>query len=112
MPQFPWFKLQSWGNSLPFTSPAFFAAFWAKRERWLWVSAVVVLIPAGLFYANGYVQFGIRYLLDAVPFLSALIFICLRDRRARWYWPLLALSIAINAYGVAYTTVFPLRYGQ
>ena len=50
-----------------------------------------------------------RYLLDAVPFLTALIFLALKDRRAFGYPVLLAASIAFNAYGVAYTTVFGLK---
>jgi hypothetical protein len=50
-----------------------------------------------------------RYLLDAIPFLSALIFLALEDRRAFGYTALLAASIAMNAYGVAYTTVYGLK---
>jgi hypothetical protein len=106
---FPWVHLNLLGNALPLTSPAFVTAFGAKRERWMWFCALFVLIPAALLYANGFTQFGMRYLLDAVPFLTALIFFALRDRRAHGYLPLLVASIVINAYGVAYTTVFGLR---
>ena len=71
---------------------------------------LLAVAPAGLHYANGFAQFGMRYLLDAVPFLSALIFLALKDDRAKGYLPLLIASIAINAYGVAYTTVFGLQF--
>jgi hypothetical protein len=107
---FPYVRLTTSGTSLPLTSPAFVTAFASKRERWLWISALLAVAPAGLHYANGFAQFGMRYLLDAVPFLSALIFLALKDDRAKGYLPLLFASIAINAYGVAYTTVFGLQF--
>jgi hypothetical protein len=107
---FPYVKLTTSGTGLPLTSPAFVTAFAAKRERWLWLAAALAVAPAGLHYANGFAQFGMRYLLDAVPFLSALIFLALKDDRAHGYLPLLLASVAINAYGVAYTTVFGLQF--
>ena len=106
---FPYIALTILGTALPLTSPAFVTAFASRRERWLWLAAVCAVGPAALHYSNGASQFGIRYLLDAVPFMSALIFLALKDRRAYGYRPLLAASIAINAYGVAYTTVFGLK---
>jgi hypothetical protein len=107
--EFPYLKLDIMGTALPLTSPAIVTAFGARRERWLWVGAVLVVIPAAVFYANGFAQFGMRYLLDAIPFLTALMFIALADDRATGYVPLLAASIAMNAYGVAYTTTFGLH---
>lgn len=108
-PNFPYLKLTIMGTALPLTSPAIVSALGAKRERWLWIGAALVVVPAGLHYANGFAQFGMRYLLDAVPFLSALVFLAIRDERAPGYGALLAASIAINAYGVAYTSVFGLQ---
>jgi hypothetical protein len=112
-PQFqaevPYVRLTIMGTALPLTSPAVVTALGARRERWLWISAVLVVIPAALYYANGFAQFGMRYLLDAIPFLTALIFLAMKDARAPGYLVLLAASIAINAYGVAYTTVFGLK---
>lgn len=108
-PAFPFIRLNSLGQALPLTSPAFITALGSRRERWLWLAAGFVVIPAALHYANGFTQFGMRYLLDTIPFLSALIFLALKDRRAAGFTALLAASIAINAFGVAYTTVFDLR---
>lgn len=105
---FPYIRLTIMGTALPLTSPAFVTALGSRRERWLWIAAVFVVIPASLHYANGFAQFGMRYLLDAIPFLSALIFLALRDGRAAGFRVLLAASIAMNAYGVAYTTVYGL----
>lgn len=105
---FPYVHPSYIGMALPLTSPAFFSALGAKRERWLWMGALVVVVPAALHYATGFSQFGIRYLLDAVPFLSALIFVALRDDRAPGYAVLLVASILVNAYGVAYTNVWDL----
>jgi hypothetical protein len=106
---FPYIRPTALGTSLTFTSPAFISAFGARAERWLWLAAACVVGPAALHYANGFSQFGMRYLLDAIPFLSTLIFLALRDKRAAGYSVLLALSVAFNAYGVAYTNVFGLR---
>jgi hypothetical protein len=69
---------------------------------------MLVVTPATFHYANGFTQFGTRYLLDAIPFLTALIFIALKDKRAFGYTALLIVSIAINVYGVAYTAVYGL----
>lgn len=106
--EWPWLRLNLMGTGLPFTSPAFLAAFWAKRHRWLWLSALAVIVPAGAFYANGFAQFGMRYLLDAIPFLFALVCVALRDG---WggYPVLVAASVAVNAYGVWFTNAFGLR---
>jgi hypothetical protein len=106
---FPYLRPTSLGTSLTLTSPAFITAFGARVERWLWLAALCVVGPAALHYANGFSQFGMRYLLDAIPFLSTLIFLALRDNRAAGYSVLLGASIAFNAYGVAYTNVFGLR---
>lgn len=106
---FPYLRLGILGQAITLTSPAFVAAFGARRERWLWLGAVLVVSPAAFHYANGFAQFGMRYLLDAIPFLSALIFLALEDGRAFGYTALLAASIAMNAYGVAYTTVYGLK---
>src|SRR5581483_2925018 len=88
--RFPYIRLNPLGNSLPLTSPAFVSAFGARRELWLWIGAVLVVTPATFHYANGFTQFGMRYLLDAIPFLTALIYIALKDRRAPGYAVLLA----------------------
>jgi hypothetical protein len=106
--RFPYVRLNPAGNSLPLTSPAFLTAFGARRELWLWIGAVLVVTPATFHYANGFTQFGMRYLLDAIPFLTALIFIALKDKRAFGYTALLVISIAINVYGVVYTAVYGL----
>jgi 4-amino-4-deoxy-L-arabinose transferase-like glycosyltransferase len=107
--EFPYLRLTIMGTALPLTSPALLTSLGAKRERWLWLCAVCVVGPAALHYANGFAQFGMRYLLDAVPFLTALVFLALRDGRGPGYRALLGASVAINAYGVAYTTVYGLQ---
>jgi hypothetical protein len=71
-------------------------------------ACLAVVVPAGLLYANGFAQFGMRYLLDAVPFLFALICVALRDGGAAGYLPLLAASVAVNTFGVWYTNGHPL----
>lgn len=105
----PFLRPTIMGTSLTITSPAFLTALGTKRERWMWVSAGLVMVPAGLFFANGFAQFGMRYLLDAVPFLFAMVCLALADDRAPGYVPLTAWSVAFVAFGVAYTNHFGLQ---
>ncbi len=105
---FPWLRLNMMGQGIFLTSPALLASLGARRERWLWIALLAVTLPAAVFYANGFAQFGMRYLLDTVPFFFALVCVALRDDRAPGYAVLLTASVAMNAYGVWYTTVYGL----
>lgn len=106
---FPYLRPRYLGTAITFTSPAVVVGVAARRERWLWVAAGAVVVPAMLHYANGFSQFGMRYLLDAVPFLTALVALALRDGRAHVLWPLLVASVAFNLLGVMYTNAFALQ---
>jgi hypothetical protein len=105
---FPYLRPTLLGTSITFTSPVLATAFASKRDRWLWLCALCVVLPPAFFYANGFAQFGMRYLLDTVPFLFALVCIAMRDNPTRLFYPLLVWSIAVNLFGVLYTNAFNL----
>lgn len=108
-PTFPYLRPTLLGTGLPYTSPAFVNAFGARRERWMWICAVAVVVPAAVFYANGFAQFGMRYLLDAMPFVFGLVCMALVDGRAPGFWFLVTASVAANALGVFYTNAYGLK---
>ena len=107
------------GMSVLLTSPAFLLLIPALRRygrsRLISGAAVAVLavvLVNLMHFSQGWVQFGYRFSNDAVPFalpLVALGFQRLRDGGRRWAMPfamgLVVLSIAVNAWGVAWGTL-------
>ena len=57
--------------SILITSPGLFwavRASWMTRRSWLLLGALVLtLIPNLLYYGGGWLQYGYRYALDAIP---------------------------------------------
>jgi uncharacterized membrane protein YhaH (DUF805 family) len=102
--------------SILLTSPAFLLLLPALRlygrSRLVSGAAIAVLIVVLvnlMHFSQGWVQFGYRFSNDAVPFalpLVALGFERLIDGGRRWAMPLAAglivVSIAVNAWGVAW----------
>ena len=103
------------GMSLLLTSPAYLLAFAALgrfgRSRLVTGSMLAIALVALLnlmHFSQGWVQFGYRFSNDFAPF--ALILVALGferlARRRRWGMPLgmalVVVSIAINAWGVAW----------
>ena len=108
--QFPWVHLSGFGVSLTLTSPALvlaLAADWRSKEtRALWAALVLVAVPSLLYYVNGFEQFGMRHSLDFVAFTVPLVARGItRVPRALWV-PLVAYSVAANAFGVWYSWAY------
>ncbi|MGH2511095.1 MAG: hypothetical protein ACRDGQ_00265, partial [Candidatus Limnocylindrales bacterium] len=74
--QFPFFKPDGLGMSILITSPGLFWAIragWTNRRSWLLLAALVLtLVPDLLYYGGGWLQYGYRYALDAIPVAMAL----------------------------------------
>jgi hypothetical protein len=101
---FPFFRPDSHGNSILFTSPALLLALWAGWKRAMpWVlglTFVAVMLPNLLYYGGGWYQFGFRYALDAIPFALVLCALALRRRSASvFWWGALAFCVFVNAGG-------------
>ena len=98
----PFLIVSRHGLSMLLTSPVF---LWLLRplrtpasHRALWVTALVVAIPA-LFYQNtGYEQFGYRFSLDYTPLLIALLAVGGRPL-GRAFLVAAAAGVLVNAYG-------------
>jgi hypothetical protein len=102
--EFPFLKPSPEGLSVLFTSPVLlyaFAAPWRDRTvRLLWLT--VILTAAALFpyFYQGWVQFGYRYLLDALPYLIILTAAGMEGEPRRTILLLAEFSVLSNALGV------------
>jgi hypothetical protein len=101
----PFFRPDGLGMSIFLTSPALFlslrADFRSGRTVALGVTAVAVLIPNVLYYGGGWLQYGYRYALDAIPFVLALCATAVARRGISAGWTLLlALGVLVNLVGV------------
>jgi hypothetical protein len=106
------------GMSVLLTSPAYLLMIPALRRygrsRLVTGAALAVLLVVLLdlmHFSQGWVQFGYRFSNDAVPFALPLVALGLErmaDGRRRWTMPvamtLIAVSIAVNAWGVVWAT--------
>jgi hypothetical protein len=102
--QFPYLKPDGFGLSIFLTSPALLLAL---RANWrtglsliLGLTSGLVLLPDLLYYGGGWVQYGFRYALDAIPFALVLCGLVLaRQKISSVWWGLLLFGLLINAIG-------------
>jgi len=92
------------GNSLFLVTPALLYVFASLRRLDLftggvWLGTLAPLAGLILFYATGWYQFGNRYILDMLPFLILLTARGMCGRLTATSAALIALSIAVNAWG-------------
>jgi hypothetical protein len=101
---FPWVRPSPWGMGLIFVSPWLVAALWARGRvaGILAIGLVLTLLPSLLYYGVGWIQFGYRYGLDALPFLVALAAIGYRRRAPAILPGLAVVSMAVNLAGAAW----------
>jgi hypothetical protein len=106
IPDFPFFRPDGLGMSIFLTSPALLLALrapWRDRRTWLLAGAfILTLLPSLLYYGGGWLQYGYRYALDAIPFAVALCAMAAARRGGiHWLWILLiAFGVVVNAAGV------------
>ena len=71
-----------------------------------WAAIIPTMIPIFIFAATGWTQFGYRYALDIHPFLFLLVLKAVAGG-VRWnHKSLIALSVLINLWGVAWIYQF------
>ncbi len=108
----PWLRLHRatgaltfdpWGNSmLLVTPPLIYVARAVRRDRLaiaLWAGVVPSLTLLLFFQGSGWFGFGNRYLLDVLPLAILLVAIGMRGRLTRVAILLIALAVAVNAWG-------------
>jgi hypothetical protein len=117
--EWPFLVTTDHGLGLVATTPAVLLLL---RRRWsevapeaallgrLALTGVVLIFGLYLFYFwDGWRQFGSRYALDFSPFLMVALALKNDPREGLWSWPfplLIALSIAVNAWGIWYWKSF------
>jgi hypothetical protein len=94
-------KPSPYGMGILFASPLLFLVFKKYTKNKLELQAWFGLIPVALLtfchYAQGWVQFGYRFILDFLPFL--MIILALKFKINRLTILLLAVSIIVNFWG-------------
>jgi len=106
----PFLKPSPEGLSVIFTSPVLlyaFAAPWRdSRVRLLWLTVTLTLGALFPYFFQGEVQFGYRYLLDALPYLIILCVMGMVGRPRRTLLLVVTLSMLSNALGVYWEKKF------
>lgn len=100
---FPYLKPSPEGLSLLLTSPALLyalAAPWRERlVRQLWLPIALAAAAILPYFAQGWVQFGYRHILDVLPYLIVLVAIGMGERPRRTVVLLTLFSALSNALG-------------
>ncbi len=103
-PQFPFVRPNPEGMNIWLTTPAFLALIAANWKDVLVVlaglAAFVISLPAMIYTATGWVQFGYRYALDYLPFLFLAIVSGLQRMPKVLAGTLIGLSVLVNIWGV------------
>lgn len=104
LPRFPFIRPSPYGMSLLLTSPLFILVFISKAQKYLkyilWIAIIFVALPTLLHYAQGWVQFGYRFVLDYIVFLLILLSLALKDKVSLLVICLLLYSFLINLLGI------------
>jgi hypothetical protein len=101
----PFLQPDGLGMSILLTSPGLLVAVGAdwrsKTVVALGISALAVLIPSLLYYGGGWLQYGYRYALDAIPFAMAIVGLAVARRGLPWWGKaLIGVGLVVNALGV------------
>jgi hypothetical protein len=106
IPTVPFFRPDGFGLSVLITSPGLFYAIRApwrdRRAQLLLLAAFLTLVPNLLYYGGGWLQYGFRYALDAIPFVIALCGMAATSRgRIGWPWlVVIGFGVVVGAVGV------------
>lgn len=95
-------KPSPFGMGILFTSPLLLLALIPKFKKGIElqsiITAIVCSFPSFLHYAQGWVQFGYRFVLDFIVFL--MIILALRFKPTKLSLLLLLISVVVNFWGV------------
>lgn len=95
-------KPSPYGMGILFTSPILLIALKPKFKKGIELKAITAAlfcaIPSFLHYAQGWVQFGYRFILDFIVFL--MIILALRFKLSKFNLFLILISVVVNFWGV------------
>jgi hypothetical protein len=101
----PWIQISGNGLAMWVTTPALFLLVWPRTRgpfhRILWITVLLVALPALLYMNSGWVQFGYRFCLDYMVFFVMLLAVGGRPL-TKVAKTLIVVGIVINTFG-AYT---------
>jgi hypothetical protein len=105
---FPWLVPSPWGMGIIFVAPWLLTGLWARgRTAAALATGGLVLLPGLLQIGGGWVQFGNRYSLDALPFLAGLAAIAIQQRGLQRWLPVLGVyGVLVNSWGAAWLVTF------
>lgn len=110
--EYPYLKFDYMGNSFFATSPLFLLLFLIVKKRYWQNQGLVLFNGASLltitsitifllfYFGTGYLQFGYRYMLDAIPLLLILLGEVIEEAPLPVIITLFLFSLAINTLGV------------
>ncbi|MGH7893164.1 MAG: hypothetical protein ACREQL_00765 [Candidatus Binatia bacterium] len=102
--ELPFLKPSPEGLSVVYTSPILvyaLAAPWRDRTvRLLWFATALTGVLIVPYFTQGWVQFGYRYLLDALPYVIILTAVGMAERPRKAVLALMVFSVLSNALGV------------
>lgn len=106
LPSFPFLQPKPEGMNIWLTTPALFGLITTKWQDRIHIlaglAAFLISLPALIYTATGWVQFGYRYALDYLPFLFIPIANGLVRMPRAIAWILIGTSILINTWGVCW----------
>lgn len=95
-------KPSPFGMGILFTSPLLLLALIPKFKRGIELQAILTAglcaLPSFLHYAQGWVQFGYRFVLDFIVFL--MIILAIRFKPTMFNLTLIVMSLIVNYWGV------------
>ncbi len=98
----PYVEISRHGMSLLLTSPALALVLWPVRRvplaRALALSALVIAVPIFFYQNTGWEQFGFRFSLDFLPYLTGCLALGGRPL-TRWVQAAIIAGVLVNAFG-------------
>lgn len=95
-------KPSPFGMGILFTSPllllAIFSKIKDKLQLQILITVVLTMMPSFLHVMQGWVQFGYRFILDAIVFLMMILAILFKPTKLNLI--LIAISVIVNFWGV------------
>jgi hypothetical protein len=109
--KFPYFNFDQEGDSVLFTSPLFILLILGLKKYFrdfrknlfqvsILLTTVAIIFSLLVFFGTGWIQFGYRYLLDAIPLMIILLADVIKKVSLFILISLVAFSIIVNILGV------------
>lgn len=110
--KFPYLLPSLGGLAVWITSPAIIFIFKSPLKKPVvhtsLLVAALIAAPVLMHGTTGFAQFGYRFIVDFLPFLIIPLIYALPEKLRAWHWTLLAVSVAVNLWGVVFINIIGL----